>query len=192
MKFEIYKDQLIELTPIRELFTERDINKISQIVTKDHCHINSFILANILQDVEYCEGFYNDGTTISHCFNRYKDKYFDFSTALYYPHIKNVYLKRVINAKDITDIFIKESKCFITFMGYVTKDHIIRYNDNAEREISYNCIVNGKEIGALLILQERLKSLIGKKPDKDNIAQFLQQIKDILSLVGKIQVLDKK
>lgn len=113
---ETFNNIEIKLTPLQDIFSDDDVEILKMIVEKDYCHYNAFVIANLFE-IKYCEGYYldKDGCIVSHAFNKMGDKYFDVSTAKYYPYVERVYLKREFSSDEITKIFLCENNCFITF-----------------------------------------------------------------------------
>ena len=85
-----YKQKLtdikpIEITSVRELFTEEEVKIMTQTVKAKECYKNAFRIAEILstdtREVRYIEGvaFLSDfgGVPIEHAFNSVDGKYFD-------------------------------------------------------------------------------------------------------------------
>ena len=176
---EVFKDEMICLSPSQEITTNKEI---LDLIGKGNCCFNAFMISRIF-NIDYCEGYYidEDGVIVNHCFNRNGERYYDFTNSKFNPEIQKVFLKRVFKTDEIKEIFNQEKKIFITFQGYATKQNIVRYDDSLNRELTNHCIINKKDIGKILILIEKLKSLVGEIEDKDEINKvfsFIEELKN--------------
>ena len=174
---EVFKDEMICLSSIQEITNNKEI---LDLIGKGNCCFNSFMISRIF-NIDYCEGYYKDedGVVINHCFNRNGERYYDFTNSKFNPEIQKVYLKRIFSSDEIKEVFNKEKKIFITFQGYATKEYIVRYNDKLRRENTYHCIINKKDVGKILILIEKLKSVVGEIEDKDEINEIISFIEEL-------------
>lgn len=174
---EVFKDEMICLSSIQEITNNKEI---LDLIGKGNCCFNSFMISRIF-NIDYCEGYYidEDGVIVNHCFNRNGEKYYDFTNSKFKPEIQKVYLKRVFSSDEIKEVFNNEKKIFITFQGYATKENIVRYDDKLNKEKTYHCIINKKDVGKILILIEKLKSIVGQIEDKEEIDKIFSFIEDL-------------
>ena len=78
------RSKVVQLTPIREVLTEAEINFILEYIKprQHECYRNAHEATRIL-GVKYVEGFVEvGGLPIDHAFNKRGDKYFDITTEL--------------------------------------------------------------------------------------------------------------
>lgn len=176
---EVFKDEIVYLSSIQEITKDKEI---LDLIGKGNCCFNSFMISRIF-NIDYCEGYFidKDGIVVNHCFNKKGNRYFDFTNSKYNPEIQKVYLKRIFKTDEIKEVFNQEKKIFITFQGYATKENIIRYDDKLNKEKTYHCIINKKDVGKILILIEKLKSIVGQIEDKEeieNVLSFIEELKN--------------
>lgn len=66
----------VSVSPIEDVLSPEEIERISQYREMGECHYNAFWTAFLLNDVEYCEG-YGECLTHAICYHKSSGRYFD-------------------------------------------------------------------------------------------------------------------
>ena len=138
-------DVEVEITSIKDLFSDNHKYILYPLVEMHQCHNNAFKIASILTNtettVEIVEGYLEDGngTRIPHAFNKIGDKYFDVTLEKFLTNPEDFraskYIaKRVYTKSEMLSLIGHMGGACISFDGlykkkykyYVTDDGLLK------------------------------------------------------------------
>ena len=119
-------DVEVEITSVKEIFSEMEYWLMYPLIEIHECHSNAFLVTLHLKcdtPIEIVEGYVEDGnvTRTPHAFNKIGDKYFDFTLEKFLPseHFgKDIYIaKRIYTKAEMFSVIAAMGGNCISFEG---------------------------------------------------------------------------